>query len=130
MNQKIPFVFKSVSYDTKKVFYACLDSEIYKTEHLLQALYYLLWFPGYFGFNWDALNDCLTDFSWIPKKLIVIEHSGLPKIPEADLSIYLQILRDAVLSWKVGENHRLEVIFSENDRLKIVELLGRHCNAE
>jgi RNAse (barnase) inhibitor barstar len=23
-------------------------------------------FPAYFGFNWDAFRDCITDLSWLP----------------------------------------------------------------
>lgn len=36
-----------------------------KTD-LLRALADECNFPGYFGFNWDALNDCLADFSRQP----------------------------------------------------------------
>ncbi|WP_233257717.1 barstar family protein [Micromonospora sp. S4605] len=36
-----------------------------------------LLFPGYFGWNWDALSDCLRDLSWLPADgyLIVIENA-------------------------------------------------------
>lgn len=32
---------------------------------LLRALAEQLHFPGDFGQNWDALNDCLQDLSWL-----------------------------------------------------------------
>jgi len=32
---------------------------------LFDALAKALRFPGYFGKNWDALNDCLTDLAWL-----------------------------------------------------------------
>ncbi|MFJ9691576.1 barstar family protein [Kitasatospora sp. NPDC101183] len=36
-------------------------------------------FPAYFGWNWDALSDCLRDMAWAPADhyLIVIERSAL-----------------------------------------------------
>lgn len=35
-------------------------------EALLAALARSLAFPDWFGHNWDALEDCLTDMSWRP----------------------------------------------------------------
>ncbi|MGJ4748471.1 barstar family protein, partial [Leptospira sp. SA-E8] len=82
MSESVPFSFGSSGFDTNEVFYAHLRADIYKTEQLLQALYQLLWLPGYFGFNWDALHDCLTDFSWIRERTVVLEHAALPNISE------------------------------------------------
>lgn len=123
MNQSAPFFFGYLEVNTGDVFYARLNPEIYKTENLFQALYQLLWLPGYFGFNWDALDECLTDLSWMPYKRVVLEHTGLPKIPEADLKIYLEILRDSVLDWKQGDEHCFEVVFNAKDREKVIDLL-------
>jgi hypothetical protein len=123
MSQSIPFSFGPLGFDTSEVFYARLGPEIYKTEHLLQALYQLLWLPGYFGFNWNALDDCLTDLSWIRERRVVLEHAGLPNIPEAELKIYLEILRDAVLDWTDEDDHCFEVVFNAHDRDRVVELL-------
>lgn len=123
MNQSVPFSFGPLGFDTSEVFYARLGPDIYKPEHLLQALYQLLWLPGYFGFNWNALHDCLTDLSWVREKRVVLEHAGLPKIPESDLKIYLEILRDAVLDWKDEDDHSFEVVFNAQDRNRVIELL-------
>jgi RNAse (barnase) inhibitor barstar len=58
-------------------------------------------FPGYFGRNWDALLDCLRDFSWTELKRIVITHEDLPLANnEAELRIYLEILETAVSDWQ------------------------------
>lgn len=118
------FVSERPSYDTSKVFYARLTKDIHKTEHLFEALYWILWLPGYFGFNWNALYDCLRDLSWIPDKDVVLEHFGLPMIAEDDLKIYLEILRDAVIDWSRDDGHKLEIIFYENDRERIRKILS------
>jgi hypothetical protein len=58
-------------------------------------------FPDHFGGNWDALLDCLRDFSWIATRRIVIAHRDLPLArDEQRLTTYLQILATAVTDWR------------------------------
>lgn len=59
-----------------------IDPSIGLIDELLKALYYKLWLPGYFGFNWDALYDCLRDLEWIKLYKVVLIHEVLPAIPE------------------------------------------------
>lgn len=39
---------------------------VHGRDTLLHALYQACELPGWFGFNWDALLDCLTDWYWHP----------------------------------------------------------------
>jgi hypothetical protein len=39
---------------------------VHGRDTLLHALYQACELPGWFGFTWDALLDCLSDFSWSP----------------------------------------------------------------
>ncbi len=112
------------SYSAAEVFYVRVDPGISVPDELLKALYYLLWFPGYFGFNWDALYDCLNDFEWIPCKKIVVVHERLPNFVDEDLKIYLEILRDAVASWSGSEAHEFEVFFRESDQCRVESILA------
>lgn len=122
-NDVFRFIDGPVSYDTGKVFFARLDPLISNTDELLRSLYYLLWFPGYFGFNWNALEDCLRDFSWVSEEKIIIFHDALPNISNDDLKIYLEILRDTVLDWYGYEQHTLKVVFQKKDRERITKIL-------
>ena len=40
----------------------------------------LLQFPNYFGRNWNALDECLTDFSWLPQERIIVVISEFEKV--------------------------------------------------
>lgn len=121
----MPFTFVETtpSYDSAEVFYVLIDPSIQATEELIRTLYYLLWLPGYFGYNWDALYDCLRDLSWVPCHKIVLVHESLPELPRDDLKIYLEILRDSVLDWIGDDGHELEVVFKEVDRAVAESLL-------
>lgn len=93
------FIFNSAA-DAKAVHRAEVPANILSTESLLEALSIALRFPDYFGQNWNALDECICDLSWLPPGDVVIIHKDLPLVDDhGSLSIYLCILRDAVRNW-------------------------------
>lgn len=46
-------------------------------DHAFYEFSDALLFPGWFGWNWDALSDCLRDLNWLPADgyLIVVENA-------------------------------------------------------
>ncbi len=61
-----------------KVFYLN-GKQLTNKEDYFTAWANIAKFPDHFGFNWDALEDCLADLSWHKANgfLIVLEHSKL-----------------------------------------------------
>ncbi len=58
--------------------------------------------PAWFGQNWDALADCLTDLSWreAPGYLLVLEHmADFRDRGDEDFDLLIQTLSDASASW-------------------------------
>jgi hypothetical protein len=64
---------------------------------LLDNMASALGFPHWFGHNWDALEDCLTDLSWrdAPGYVLLIES---PR-PGDDLGVLVDILRSSAKFW-------------------------------
>ncbi|WP_343241836.1 MULTISPECIES: barstar family protein [unclassified Streptomyces] len=60
--------------------------------------------PEYFGRNWDALADCLTDLSWCPaatrRRLRVTGWQEYAAASPREWRIVTQILRDASDFWQ------------------------------
>jgi RNAse (barnase) inhibitor barstar len=62
-----------------------------------------LGFPAWFGQNWDALADCLTDLGWRPASgyVLVFEHaSSLQKHEPEVFDTALAILSDVAVAWQ------------------------------
>jgi RNAse (barnase) inhibitor barstar len=63
-------------------------------EELLQCIAARLNFPEYFGCNWDALDECLADLSWLQTRKVYIWHDDIPLTKEPDeVRRYLQVLQ-------------------------------------
>lgn len=61
-----------------------------------------LQFPYYFGENWDAFWDCVTDLSWLPgdgQLLVVDEADQLLADDPGDLGVLLRELEEAHDRW-------------------------------
>lgn len=87
---------------------------IYSWDDLLNTYYSELKFPSYFGFNLNALYDCLSDFHWIKQKNIFIVHRGLPKFQVVGFKYYLDILGGAAIVWSEHPKvHVFKVFFDE-----------------
>ena len=69
---------------------------------LLDRFAAALRFPSWFGHNWDAMHDCLTDLSWLPASAyrVVLSHPALLREHEPEtLASALQVLADATVFW-------------------------------
>ncbi|MFE7317684.1 barstar family protein [Streptomyces sp. NPDC057555] len=61
-------------------------------------------FPAYFGANWDALADCLTDLSWCPpsrgRLLVVTGWQTYASAAPEEWGVFEEVLADAVGYWR------------------------------
>ena len=76
---------------------------ISRKEQLLNHVATALHFPGDFGHNWDALEECLTDLEWVDAEGYVIYYDHIDSLLTAhpdQFETFVEIVRDAVASWK------------------------------
>ncbi|MBS0260875.1 MAG: barstar family protein [Planctomycetes bacterium] len=80
---------------------AYVPAGIRTRQQLFEALSRQLALPDYFGNNFDSLEECLRDLSWLPAGTIVLQHRELPFDPgSTDREIYLDVLHDCQSHWR------------------------------
>ncbi|MDD5248815.1 MAG: barstar family protein [Rhodocyclaceae bacterium] len=70
---------------------------------LLDAIGKAMRFPDWFGHNFDALSDCLSDFSWQPADgyFVLLERcDGIHGHAESDFVSTLQTFEQAADDWR------------------------------
>jgi len=91
-------------------------------DALLQILFERARLPGYFGFNWDALSDCLRDLHWVACRQVVLWHADVPRLSREELRTYFDVLAECVASWAPGDAHSLKVVFPSAARPQLADL--------
>ena len=114
--------------DAENEMIGIISSGIKDENDLFDELQKKLQFPDYFGKNWNALTDCLRDFHWTEKTIMVIIHEDIPLMGK-DRELYLDILYGCVRDWKNSTRtdctrRELIVVFPENARAVIADIAG------
>lgn len=68
-------------------------------DALMERIARALEFPRWFGGNWDALEDCLTDLSWSKAGGHVLLLEGAAELPADERGILVDILAAAAAWW-------------------------------
>lgn len=84
-------------------------------EALMSALRGALGLPAWFGENWDALEDCLSDLSWRTAPGHVFVFEGLDSLPQDDKGVLLDVLASAADFWR-GQGTPFFAVFVDPGR--------------
>ena len=68
-------------------------------EELLARIARAFEFPEWFGGNWDALEDCLSDLSWRPAHGWLVLLRDFAEVPPDDLGVLIDVLGSAAEFW-------------------------------
>lgn len=125
MNGNHGFVFYAdrPPFDEQEDFIAEIPASVGDTKTLFDVYSEKLQLPGYFGFNWNALSECLRDLAWIVQYRVILLHHDLPNLETDDLAIYLDVLQECTESWKPGEHHKLVVAFPNEAEIQVLNIL-------
>ncbi len=123
-NHPDPFVYADevASVGVKQAHVAVIPPGIRGKAALFRCLIQQLDLPEHFGANWDALDECLRDLSWIEQRRVVLFHEALPDLEPRDLTTYLEILRDAIVDWRRDLDDELLVALPFSERARVAAL--------
>jgi RNAse (barnase) inhibitor barstar len=105
---------EAAARDAALVYFAIDAGAIRTKSQFLGLLGRTLTFPSWFGRNWDALEDCLTDATWMPEAGLVLQVEGFEGYAQADpdgFAILLDIFKTSAEYWR-GEGRPFWVLFT------------------
>jgi RNAse (barnase) inhibitor barstar len=84
-------------------------------DSLMKTLAEALGFPKWFGANWDALEDSLSDLSWRDAPGWVLVLRDFDALSRDDLGVLLEVLRSAAQFW-AGRGRPFFAVFIDPQR--------------
>lgn len=99
-----------------------IPAKLNRKRRLLAEIAGQLRFPSYFGWNWDAFEECLGDLSWLEEvQRVTILHRDVPfECSPEQRAIYLSVLNDRMRS---THSPRLTVVFPPRCRRAVGQSL-------
>ncbi len=95
--------------EPEHIYVAHVDgAELHTKADFLAAMAREFQFPDYFGMNWDALEECLTDLEWLPASGYVLVYDDCDQFGERDEDAWrtsLNILHAAANYWESAGRH-------------------------
>ena len=82
---------------------------------LLHRIAARLGLPAWFGGNWDALEDCLTDLSWREGDGNVLAVEGFQLLSAEDLGVLIDVMISAAEFW-AGRGKPFFAVFIDPER--------------
>ena len=70
---------------------------------LIAAIDQAFQFPGYFGKNWNAVDECLADLSWLSATgylCLLLSNVELAKSNQRVYPLFLDVFQTAAASWQ------------------------------
>jgi hypothetical protein len=92
---------------------------------LLRTMAKQLDFPDWFGENWDALEDCLTDLSWHEAAGYVLLLEQFHTLGSGDLATLTDVLSSAAAFWAAQGKPFFAVFVDPERTLKLPDLFRR-----
>jgi hypothetical protein len=90
---------------------------------LLESIAKALDFPDWFGENWDALEDCLTDLSWREAAGYVLVFEGIGALPADERGTLIDVLASTAQFWAEQGTPFFAVFVDPGRGLELPDLL-------
>jgi RNAse (barnase) inhibitor barstar len=104
LREYLPMI-KKFALENNYKFYLT-NAQIQNKDDLFKAFYENCEFPRWFGFNWSALRDCLSDYSFAEAKgyVFALENSSQIRINMGkDFEKFINMFEEVSNRWKLEQ---------------------------
>ncbi len=60
--------------------------------------------PNYFSYNYDSLDECMRDLSWIEEDNILVKVENLSNVKDKNINLYNKIIESIEIYTKFWDN--------------------------